>query len=135
MEELYDTLEVEDEVFDIDGQDVPMMAEILSSPETVVITTETTEEPQDYTGPKITKRSRKEIPVEEMMAQLMPGPAPTQLPIAPLPMQPMGSPQLGAPPGAPPGMQPGMPPGMPQRMPPRMPPGMPMPMPGPGAFG
>ena len=131
MAELYDTLEVEDEVFDIDGQDVPMMAEILSSPETVVITTETTEEPQDYTGPKITKRSRKEIPVEEMMAQWMPGPAPTQLPIAPLPMQPMGSPQLGAPPR----MQPGMPPGMPQRMPPRMPPGMPMPMPGPGAFG
>ena len=75
-----DELEVEEGDFDIGGENISMVGEILTMPEKIIIKTETTEEPQDYAGVKIKKRSKKTIHFDEMLeqAQMMSGPAPNQ---------------------------------------------------------
>ena len=90
-----DELEVEEGDFDIGGENISMVGEILSAPEKIIIKTETTEEPQDYAGVKTKKRSKKIIRFDELIeqAQMMPGPAPMRMPVAPPAMQPM-NPQM-----------------------------------------
>ena len=98
MADNYNFEQITEREFDLNGEDITAVAEILAQPEKIVIKTERTETPQDYTGPKIKKRSKKEIPIEEMMAQaqFIPGPAPMRMPVAPPNMQPMNQP-MGAP--------------------------------------
>tara|TARA_R100001143_G_C3354383_1_gene131452 strand:+ start:24 stop:368 length:345 start_codon:yes stop_codon:yes gene_type:complete len=96
-------LEVEDVNFDFEGQDINMMSEILSSPQKIIITTETTEKPLDFTGRKRKKKTKEEIDISDIMQenqlmanpepQFMAGPPPMRLPVAP----PMGQPMQAAP--------------------------------------
>ena len=106
-------LEVEDVNFDFEGQDINMMSEILSSPQKIIITTETTEKPLDFTGRKRKKKTKEEIDISDIMQenqlmanpepQFMAGPPPMQLPLyppkptqaAPMMGQPMAPPEFG----------------------------------------
>ena len=95
MADNYNFEEVVGGEFDVNGEDITAVAEILARPEKIIIKTERTETPQDYTGPRITTKSKEEIPIEEMIAQaqFMPGPPPMRMPVAPPAMQPM-NPQM-----------------------------------------
>ena len=86
----------EEQLFSLEEADLEPVANILSSPDKIIIKTEITEEPQGFTGPKKKKRTKIVLEPEDLMTEEMPsemplmqGPAPMRFATPPpSPQQP-----------------------------------------------
>jgi hypothetical protein len=76
-EEQLELDEVEEESLDIAEEDVELFAQILQTPDKIIVKREKTERPQNYAGPKIRSYSSETIPVQQAMAEM------TAAPLAP----------------------------------------------------